>query len=215
MPTTTALPYKPHRLTVADYHRKTEAGILSEHDRVELIEGEPFDRHAIGSLHAGTVKCLSSLLKPTVGEHANGIYPRSYFFLVNFPNHNRILRYFGQADFYRSNHPSATDSLTWYPGTWIVDLDNRRLHSSREPAPGNYRSQQSLSELPTLAAVMLPGRSFDLTKLLGLTIAFITSNRTLPHTGVFQSIISFSRRLTKPCTIFPLSLTHRLNCVGT
>lgn len=59
------------------------------------------------------------------------------------------------------------------------------------------------------------GRSTYFRTALGLTIAFITSNRTLPHTGVFQSIISFSRRLTKPCTIFPLSLTHRLNCVGT
>ena len=59
------------------------------------------------------------------------------------------------------------------PEAWIVDLDNRRLNNSRELAPGDYRSQQSLSELPTLAAVMLPGCSFDLTKLLGLTIAFI------------------------------------------
>ncbi len=44
-----------HRITVEDYHRMGEAGIFSEDDRVELIEGEVIDMEPIGSKHANTV----------------------------------------------------------------------------------------------------------------------------------------------------------------
>jgi hypothetical protein len=40
-----------HRLTVDDYHRLGEAGILGEDDRVELLEGQLVDMPAIGPRH--------------------------------------------------------------------------------------------------------------------------------------------------------------------
>ena len=58
------------RLTVEDFHRIWEAGILSEDDRVELIEGEIIDMAPIGSTHAGTVGLLTRRLEQAVGEHA-------------------------------------------------------------------------------------------------------------------------------------------------
>ncbi|MEE9320096.1 MAG: hypothetical protein V3U76_06585 [Granulosicoccus sp.] len=45
------LPRK-HRLSVDDYHRMGEAGILADGVRVELIEGEIIDMTPIGSRHA-------------------------------------------------------------------------------------------------------------------------------------------------------------------
>ena len=42
-----------HLLTVEDYHRMGEAGILSEDDRVELIEGELVEMAPIGSEQTG------------------------------------------------------------------------------------------------------------------------------------------------------------------
>ncbi|MFB8794746.1 MAG: hypothetical protein U7126_11115 [Microcoleus sp.] len=43
-------------LTVEEYHLISKAGILSEGDRVELIEGELVQRAAIGTRHASCVR---------------------------------------------------------------------------------------------------------------------------------------------------------------
>ncbi len=43
------------RFTVEEYHRMAQAGILSEDDRVELIEGEIVEMVPIGSRHAASV----------------------------------------------------------------------------------------------------------------------------------------------------------------
>jgi len=59
-----------HRLTVAEYYRMAEVGILSQEARVELIEGEVIDMPPIGSLHAGTVKYLANRLMYAVGDRA-------------------------------------------------------------------------------------------------------------------------------------------------
>ena len=55
-------------LTAADYHRMGEAGILSEADQVELIEGELVAMSPVGSRHVGTVHALNRLLGRAVGD---------------------------------------------------------------------------------------------------------------------------------------------------
>jgi Uma2 family endonuclease len=55
-------------LTVAEYHRMGEAGILTEDDRIELIEGELVAMSPIGSDHSGTVNTLNRLLVRAVGD---------------------------------------------------------------------------------------------------------------------------------------------------
>ena len=48
------------RFTVEEYHRIAQAGILSEDDRVELIEGEIVEMVPIGSRHAASVNRLTN-----------------------------------------------------------------------------------------------------------------------------------------------------------
>ena len=56
-------PATPRRLLTADeYHRMGEAGILTEDDRVELIEGELVAMAPIGSEHVAATNSLNRLL---------------------------------------------------------------------------------------------------------------------------------------------------------
>ena len=55
MQTTAGEFMRRHRLTVAEFHRMGEAGILREDSRIALIGGELVDMTPIGSQHAETV----------------------------------------------------------------------------------------------------------------------------------------------------------------
>jgi Uma2 family endonuclease len=59
---------KRRKLSVDDYHRMGEAGILTEDDRVELIEGELVAMAPIGSEHIAATNALTRLLVLAVGD---------------------------------------------------------------------------------------------------------------------------------------------------
>src|ERR1700730_13797997 len=59
-----------HRVTVDEYYRMAEVGILPPDARVELIEGEIIDMASIGPGHGGTVMQLDRLLQRAVGDRA-------------------------------------------------------------------------------------------------------------------------------------------------
>ena len=61
----------PRRLfTVEEYHRMADAGILAEHERVELIEGEIVQMAPIGPAHAGCVINANRLFITRLGNRA-------------------------------------------------------------------------------------------------------------------------------------------------
>jgi Uma2 family endonuclease len=59
---------KHWRFTVDDYHRMGQVGILSEDDRVELIEGEVLEMSPIGGPHMTCVNFLNRFLVNLVGS---------------------------------------------------------------------------------------------------------------------------------------------------
>src|SRR5262245_49938618 len=56
------------RLTVEEYHRMGEAGILTEDDRVELIEGQLVAMAPIGGEHTAATNAITRLLVLAVGD---------------------------------------------------------------------------------------------------------------------------------------------------
>lgn len=58
------------QFTVNDYHRMRETGILTEDDRLELIDSEVRLMSPVGPLHAAVVKRLNALLSAKTGEQA-------------------------------------------------------------------------------------------------------------------------------------------------
>ncbi len=63
-----AVPFTHRRFTVDEYYKMAEAGVFTEDDRVELIEGEILEMSPIGSPHSGTVGRVSALLWRLFGE---------------------------------------------------------------------------------------------------------------------------------------------------
>ena len=59
-----------HRFTVGDFARLGEAGIFSEDDRVEFIDGEIRDMTPIGQRHAWMVNCLNRRLVTRLADRA-------------------------------------------------------------------------------------------------------------------------------------------------
>ena len=65
-------PATPRRLlTVEEFHRMAEAGILTEDDRIEMIEGELVAIAPIGSEHLADTNALTRLLVMAVGDRVS------------------------------------------------------------------------------------------------------------------------------------------------
>ena len=150
-----------HRLTVQEYYRMAEAGILRQDARVELIEGEIIDMAPTGSAHAGTVDQLAQSLQRAVHELAQ-IRIQNPLFLDDYSEPEpdiAVLR--SRADFYKTEHPRPADVLLivevadtslhydlekklplyaryGIPEVWVVDLQSRRLIRHRVPREGAY-----------------------------------------------------------------------------
>lgn len=162
-----------HRqFTVAEYHRLAEAGVLTEDDHTELLDGELYVMSPMRSRHAGAVDELVRLLARRVEDR----------FLVRCQTPVRlgerdepepdlsIARW--REDKYSRSIPTPGDLVlvievadTTYdydfatkrpryaqagvPVLWIVDLERRRIEVHEAPQHGVY----------TRSSLVLPGSS--------------------------------------------------------
>jgi Uma2 family endonuclease len=186
----TADPPRRHRLTVSDYYRMAEVGILAPDARVELIEGEIFDMAPPGSLHASTVHRLNKILVHATGDDALVLVqnPVRLSELSEPQPDLALLR--DREDFYARKHPGPADVLLvvevadsslrfdretkaalyaahGIPEMWLVDLRGRRLIRQRAPQEGVYMQVDEPDlDLP-LEISGLPGVAIDLQQLFG------------------------------------------------
>ena len=176
----TAMENKPTErriITVEEYHRMAELGILSPDSRVELIEGEIIEMAPIGISHNCAVDRLNERLVEAVARTAN-VRVQGSFRLSNItePQPDLILLK-RRDDFYAEKFAAGEDTLLvievsdttlrydrnvkvplyakyGIPEVWIVDLENSRLHSFRSLAEGKY-THVSTTAQPGL--IPLPG----------------------------------------------------------
>ena len=173
-------PAAPRRLlTVDEYHRMGEAGILTEDDRVELIEGELVAMAPIGSEHAAASNSLTRMLVLAVGDRG----------IVAVGNPVRLNRHSEpQPDFsvlrprddYRKTLPRPEDTMlavevantsldydrkvklalyarSGIPEVWIVNLAAEEVEVYRSPVADNYTSVARAGRADSLAIQALPG----------------------------------------------------------
>lgn len=168
---------RPHRLTVHDYYRMAEVGLLSPGDRTELIEGEIIDMPPIGSAHASVVTLLTRRLMRAVDDSVEVRVQLPVRFMPRSEPQPDFALVRHRADAYRHEHPTAMDVLLLIevsestlrydledkarlyakhgiPEYWVVDLVNSRVVRHRAPGRAQYGQRDDVVSgavsLPTL-----------------------------------------------------------------
>ncbi len=177
--------YRRHRLTVHDFHRMGEAGILPVEGRMELIEGEIVDMAPIGSRHAAIVKqltalfarsaggqCIVSVQDPIIlGEHSEPepdvalLQSRDDFYAPALPRADEVFLIVEVADTtlrYDREIKIPLYARHGIPEVWLIDVEGRTLTVFETPADGAYRDEHRVQPLSVLAPKALPGVAVDL-----------------------------------------------------
>jgi len=177
-----------HRLDVGAYYRMAEVGILSQPQRVELIDGDIFDMNPIGSPHAALTRRLEQRFARAV---ADGIVLVSVQNPLRLDSHNEPQPDFvvlaPRPDAYAASHPGARDALLvvevsdsslehdrktklpayarcGVPEVWIVDLSARAVEVYRDPIEGCYASSSRITR-GALTAGRVPAVTIEVSTL--------------------------------------------------
>jgi Uma2 family endonuclease len=175
---------------ISEYYRMTEAGILSEGDRVELLDGEVVEMSPIGSRHAACVNRLNQLLNRLVLEDVivsiqNPIVLNEY----SEPQPDiSLLR--PRPDFYAQGHPTPADVLlvvevadsstqfdreiklplytqAMLPEVWLVNLPDDAVECYSQPTNGAYQVTQTLKRGESLVSPASTNLNLDVNAILG------------------------------------------------
>lgn len=149
------------RFTVEEYHTMIETGILTEQDRVQLIEGAILQLPSISPTHAAHVRNNASLLRSADSDRVGVRVQNPIQLPPGSEPEPDIALVEPRDDFYRDAHPTADDiyllvevadtsleldretKIPLYgrhgiPAVWLVDLEHRRLELYEEPVDGEY-----------------------------------------------------------------------------
>jgi Uma2 family endonuclease len=158
---------KPHRLTVDDYYRMAEAGVLSPDDRTELIEGEIVDMAPIDSVHADVVMLLTKLLLRAAGDSADVRSQLPVRLSRSSEPQPDLALVTARPGGYRRAHPTTADVLLvmevsdttlrydlnvkarlyathGIPEYWVVDLVANRVWRHRRPSGTAYAERDEV-----------------------------------------------------------------------
>ena len=178
------------RFTVEEYDRMGQVGILSEDDRVELIDGEIIEMPPIGSPHSAVTSRLAALLARVMEGRAifrvqDPIRLGSY----SQPQPDVVLVR-PREDYYASGHPGPADVLlvvevadtsiaydrqvkiplyarAGVREVWIIDLAAEKVAVFRHPSGADYRSISTSGRGDVLSVEALPGITVPLEQVLG------------------------------------------------
>ena len=179
-----------HRFTVDDFARLGEAGVFTEDDRVELIDGEIRDMAPIGQPHAWIVNRLTWRLVTRLAGRA----------WVSVQNPLRLDRYTeplpdlavarGGEDDYADRHLEAGDVLlvievadsslrydraeklprysgSGIPEAWLVDVAARAVTVCTGPGPDGYADRRLFRPGEEIASTAVAGLRVTVDEVVG------------------------------------------------
>jgi len=176
-----------HRFSVDQYHDMISAGILTENDRVQLIDGYIVAMNPIGPPHAFVVTKLSELLARMLLAEWHTRVQQPITLSASEPEPDIVVAR-GQTDDFKIRHPGPSDvalvvevadsSVAFDRGAkaimyaqdgvseyWIINLANRTVEVNQTPSPrkgmtpARYATQSVVDATGTLD-VVLDGRQY-------------------------------------------------------
>jgi Uma2 family endonuclease len=176
--------------SVTEYYRMAEAGVFTEDDRVELIEGEIVEMNPIGSRHAACVGRLTELLGQLVAGNAivwvqNPVQVNDYS--EPLPDVALLKR---RDDFYAQANPQAADVLliievadssvgydrgikiplyarAGIAEAWLVNLPEETIEIYTGPVREAYNEIRVAKRGESIASKSVPGLMIDVDAVLG------------------------------------------------
>jgi Uma2 family endonuclease len=175
-----ALTLMRRQFTVHDYARMRESGILTEDDRVELLDGEIYIMSPIGPLHVGIVNKLNKLLTQQVGDTGiisiqNPIQlndysepqpdiailsPRDDYYINALATPDDVLLLIEIADSsldYDRDEKLPRYAQAHISEVWVVDVNRQIIEQYTQPAQSEYTQIHKVLYGTTIAATTLPG----------------------------------------------------------
>ncbi len=166
------------------------AGVLSDDDRVELIDGEIVDMTPIGSRHMACVDRLNRLLTAACGDRAivrvqgpirlgprsepqpdvTLLRPRPDFYAEGHPGPDSVLVLVEVADTSLDLDRSVKLPLYARAGireVWLVDLAASRVVVHRTPGPDGYADVRSTGGDARLSPAAFPGLDLRARDIIG------------------------------------------------
>ncbi|HYY57826.1 MAG TPA: Uma2 family endonuclease [Pyrinomonadaceae bacterium] len=178
------------QFNVTEYNRMAETGILSEDDRVELIEGEIIEMSPIGSRHAACVRRLDATLNQRLGGVAQ-VSAQNPILLDDYSEPEPDVALLKpRSDFYAEAHPSPSDVLlivevadtsveydrqvkaplyarAGIPEMWLVNLPEEMIEVYARPENGAYRSREEFTRGQSLSSTTIPDLKVNVEDILG------------------------------------------------
>jgi Uma2 family endonuclease len=178
---------RQRRLTVEEYHRMIEAGILDEDEHVQLIGGFLVAMTPQGIPHARVIQRLNRLLVRAIGEDLavrpqlpltfEDSEPEPDLAVVRADeaqsgqHHPRtallVIEVSGDSLSFDRGPKSAVYARAGIPEYWIVSLEEPAVEAYREPDPatGTYRTTTVVRGGHAIAPAGVPGLAIDVAAL--------------------------------------------------
>ena len=178
------------RFTVAEYYAMADAGILSENDRVELLNGDIIAMPPIGDWHAAKVRLFANTMPPALqGRGMISVQGPVRLDDESEPQPDVMLLQW-RDDFYATGHPRPADVLllievsdttvdydrsaklaayaeAGIPEVWITNRRDRRIESYTEPVGNEYSSVRHYGPGESIAPQAFPDVMLEVSRIIG------------------------------------------------
>ena len=175
---------------VDEYYRMAETGILTERDRVELIEGDIIEMNPIGSRHFACVNRLNTLLGSILGENAQisiqgpvrlddhsqpepdvaVLKPRDDYYGDGLPGPHDVLLLIEVADSsldYDQQRKLPLYAKAGIAECWLVDLTNQVVAQYAQPADARYSMERRFARGENIVSGSVQNLTLAVDAILG------------------------------------------------